>query len=283
MFSIIVCSVFPEKAEQLKENIAKTIGCPHEVIVLDNRNENRPLAEVYNRGINAAKYPLLMFVHEDVLFRTSGWGTVLVGKLAEPDCGVIGFAGCRAMAAACSGWSQGDKYDAWHYFDHEKLCHQNVVGDFTPVVAVDGFAFCVRRDVAKIHPFDAKMLTGFHCYDVDFCLGIHKSFINYVCSAVDVAHYSFGNYNRQWFEITLNLYQNKWKPLLPACADVSLPTDADTEYVASRFLYRVLRINELPIKTMWKMYKAFCAGYALSSVHVSHIFQHGLKFLRNVM
>ena len=37
-FSIIVCSIKPELAEALHQNIASTIGCPFELLFCDNRN-----------------------------------------------------------------------------------------------------------------------------------------------------------------------------------------------------------------------------------------------------
>lgn len=44
-----------------------------------------------------ARYPYLFFVHEDVKFHSQDWGTVVAEKLAEPSCGVIGFAGTKIM------------------------------------------------------------------------------------------------------------------------------------------------------------------------------------------
>ena len=71
---------------------------------------------------------------------------------------------------------------------------------FAEVVAVDGFGMFVRKEVWKAYPFDEKMLTGFHCYDVDFSLqiAVSKRYRNYVCCSpeVQVEHLSEGNYNR---------------------------------------------------------------------------------------
>ena len=68
-----------------------------------------------------------------------------------------------------------------HYFSSCKTYYSttrfNVVqGEwFAEVVAVDGFGMFVRKEVWKANPFDEKMLTGFHCYDVDFSLQIAVS------------------------------------------------------------------------------------------------------------
>lgn len=283
MFSVIICSVSQPKAEQVRKNVDATIGCRHETIVFDNSVKSLPLSQVYNICARKAVWPLLMFIHEDVEFCTNDWGVTLSSKLMEPDCGVVGFAGCRAMAATCSGWSQGDRWDVWHYRDHSRPVRLNDGADFTPVIAVDGFAFCVRRELALDFPFDETCLTGFHCYDVDFCLGLPRTCINYVCSCIDIAHFSSGSYNRQWYETTVTLYRCKWHRILPLAAGVALPSEADTELVANRFLYRTLRISDLPADVMRRHYSHFITEFRPSATHIRHCIQHGLKLLRNII
>ena len=49
MISIIVCSINPDAAEKLKQNIAATIGrVEYEVIVFDNRTSGYGICKVYN-------------------------------------------------------------------------------------------------------------------------------------------------------------------------------------------------------------------------------------------
>ena len=69
MLSIIVCSVSPKKLEDFKANVEKTIGIKeYEIIAIDNRADKNPIAVVYNKGARLAKYPNLLFIHEDVCF-----------------------------------------------------------------------------------------------------------------------------------------------------------------------------------------------------------------------
>ena len=68
MLSVIICSIEPEKAEEVKANIDKTSGIPHEFIVIDNREKQWPITKAYNEGAKMAKYPYLLFIHEDVFF-----------------------------------------------------------------------------------------------------------------------------------------------------------------------------------------------------------------------
>lgn len=45
MVSIIICSVSPLLLEDLKQNIAQTIGVEYEIIAIDNREKHWPIAK----------------------------------------------------------------------------------------------------------------------------------------------------------------------------------------------------------------------------------------------
>ena len=62
MVSIIICSVSPLLLEDLKQNIAQTIGVEYEIIAIDNREKRWPIAKAYNYGVQQ-------------------WHAVLLGKL----------------------------------------------------------------------------------------------------------------------------------------------------------------------------------------------------------
>ena len=70
MFSVIICSISPERLAQTSKNIQETIGLPCEIIGMDNRERKWPIARVYNEGARRARYPYLFFVHEDVKFHS---------------------------------------------------------------------------------------------------------------------------------------------------------------------------------------------------------------------
>lgn len=106
MLSIIICSISPERLQEISQNIHATIGVEHEIIAIDNREKCWSIARAYNEGARQARYPYLFFVHEDVKFHSQDWGTVVAEKLAEPSCGVIGFAGTKIMFDCYSGWMQ---------------------------------------------------------------------------------------------------------------------------------------------------------------------------------
>ena len=226
MVSIIICSVSPHLLKELQQNIAQTIGIEYEIIAIDNREQHWPIAKVYNYAAQQAKYPYLFFVHEDIRLLSDKWGKLMISKLAEPDCGVVGFVGDKARFSCCSGWYQ--------YCDMSKISYfyQRIKGGktlflvenadlnqpFQEVITLDGLGFFVRKEIWKKYPFDENLLTGFHCYDIDFSLQIASAnYKNYVCCSNQmlIEHFSQGNFSdASWFSSTLRLHE-KGKSLLP--------------------------------------------------------------------
>lgn len=262
LFSVIVCSINPERLRQIKENIENTIGegISFEFIGIDNRENPRPLAQVYNEGAKRAQGTNLLFFHEDAGFDSMDWGKGIAEKLSEPTTGVIGFAGSQFMADAPGGWNVDGRWTVWRLREYDAPRSLNIDpdSDFTEVVALDGFALFVRRAVWDENPFDEKNLTGFHCYDVDFTLTIGRKYRNFVSGKVDAFHNSGGNFGKEWLQATGEMYLRKWKPegMLPAWVPVERVksgeiTEHDKTYHRERVYWRylkALRNNGLPLK-----------------------------------
>ena len=225
MLSIIVCSISPERLSALQQNLKATVGIEYEVIAVDNRVQKWPIAKAYNYAARLAKYPYLFFVHEDVKFHSFGWGEVIINKLRERDCGVIGFIGSKVKLKAYSGWGQNPKWICAYLYQkgHDATyfnVHNAYLGTpFEEVVALDGLGLFVRKEIWESYPFDERFLTGFHCYDLDFTLQIAatKKYKNYVCCSnqVLIEHFSLGSLNVEWFKDTVRLHREKWDKILP--------------------------------------------------------------------
>lgn len=221
MLSIIVCSVNPEVLSVLKDNVARTIGeTEYEFVVIDNRVTKWPIAKAYNEGAKKAIYPNLLFAHEDIEFLTDDWGKIITEKLSEEDCGVMGFAGSTYKSPLLSGWYSYDMAVTranYHSYFGDELVHNtvNAFSHFERVVTLDGLALFVRKNVWAEFPFDEKLLTGFHCYDIDFSMQISQKYKNYVIYAVNVLHKSHGNYDEKWFEASYSIIDAKWRRITP--------------------------------------------------------------------
>ncbi len=258
MISIIICSVSPQLLKDLEQNITQTIGVEYEIIAIDNREKCWPIAKAYNYGAQQAKYPYLFFVHEDVKLLSAQWGNFIIPKLREPDCGVVGFVGDKIRFSCCGGWHQFCDASTVSYF-YQRMKEgrtlflvENAYLDqpFQEVISLDGLGFFVRRDVWETHPFDEKLLTGFHCYDIDFSLQIaYANYKNYVCCSEQmlIEHFSQGNFNDiNWFSTTLRLHE-KWKDILPMKASDFVISGKKSrkceEQTAYNFLKQILYSN----------------------------------------
>lgn len=290
MLSIIICSISPERLRAIKTNLMDTVGdTEFEIIVIDNRDKGWSIAKAYNFGAKQAKYPYLFFVHEDVLFFAKGWGAIIEQKLAEPGCGVIGFAGSNVKFKAYSScWQKRE-------WEHSFICRRlggiwigydikyNLEHPFRETLILDGLGLFVRREVWERDPFDEVLLTGFHCYDVDFSMQIAKKYKNYVCCSpqILVQHFSDGNYNAQWFSDIIKMHQNKWNKFLPMMtSDVHLGKRALRKYEERAFYCFVqgaLRVKEFAGKK--QLMKEFW-NYPLSYKHFVHCLVCSLKYFR---
>lgn len=221
MISIIICSIKPELVKQLEKNVASTIGIPYEFMVYDNRGTGKGICEVYNECAGKAKYEILFFIHEDVLFHTKDWGKVLANKLAEQDCGVIGFAGGTAKFPYPYGWQSIRSFTRKNYIRgaqngrKSSLRKSGNSTGYDAVVTLDGMALCVRKDVWSKISFDDVTFRGFHSYDTDFTTAVFAGgYKNYVCNEILFEHLSQGSFSKEWYD-SVKLYLEKWQDKLP--------------------------------------------------------------------
>lgn len=223
MFTVITCSINPDSASALRANVETTIGVPFEFMAFDNREARRGICSIYNECARNARYDLLCFVHEDVEFRTQNWGEVIARKLHEPDCGVIGFAGSISKLTPMTGFGSLREHTRFNYYQGTpdgKVERKSINPDgldFSPVICLDGMCLIVRRDVWERSPFDEKLFTGFHAYDIDFTIAVACNYHNYVCNLAEVFHASIGNFGREWYE-NAKICHEKWRSRLPMFA-----------------------------------------------------------------
>jgi len=208
----------------VSEKIAETIGVPYELITFSNKNSTLGICEVYNQGIKKAKYPMLCFMHEDIIIHTGGWGnTVLNTFNDDPELGILGVAGSYYKPLSPSGWlGQGIDTECSNLIQSYKfkdeapnLNYKNPLN--TPVAEVaciDGLWFCVPKVIAEKYKFDDITFKGFHCYDQDFSLLVGTEYKVAVTYGVLLTHLSEGRFDKAWLAEVIKLHQ-KWDNMLP--------------------------------------------------------------------
>lgn len=270
MISIIICSRTHDILNELRQNIAETIGCDYELVVIDNSENRYSIFEAYNEGIRRANGEILCFMHNDVLFHSTGWGNAIINHFKEDDqIGLVGFAGTHFLPDTPMYW-YSSPFVSQRNLNNDQGCveehfHEDWFGErnIIEVVAVDGFCFFARKNLFGGITFDEETYKGFHLYDMDICMQVIQ--LGYkVCVCRDVlAEHAWSEskqYSKQGAELfteNLEYFTNKWHGSLPVYRGLNLsPEVYERVNVLCRQLYEAKRVRNS---------KAYHLGKALLS------------------
>lgn len=220
MISIIICSRKTTISEELSVNIAETIGCAYELIVINNSQNEYSIFEAYNLGIERSIGTYICFIHDDILFHTENWGNVIASifKLDE-KIGLIGVAGAKIKTKMPSAWwdcpEQFKVINIIQHLNSGKIEKWEVGWDnnmLEEVVAIDGVFMAMRR-VKDIH--FSNSLTGFHNYDLNLSFEcLKRDYKVVVTKKILVEHFSLGTIDSSWYHSTVTLH-DLYKNQLP--------------------------------------------------------------------
>lgn len=245
MLSIIICSKNPDVSPELRQNIAETIGCEHELVVIDNSHNRYSIFQAYNEGVSRAKGDILCFMHDDILYRSTCWGNIVQEVFHDSSIGVIGFAGAHFLSSSPWYWSYSP------FISEHNLCndHGKVLEFFkddyydenglADLVVVDGFCFFVRSSLFDKIRFDEDTYTGFHAYDMDLCMQVLGLGLRVcACNKVLIEHFwsEADSTSKKGYELldrNMTLFTNKFKNSLPIHRGVQGIPDAVWEKLDS--------------------------------------------------
>lgn len=226
MISCIICSRQSDIPEELKKNIATTIGCEYEVIIIDNSQKEFTIFSAYTEGVHRANGDILCFMHEDILFHSNNWGNIVQSHLCNEKIGLLGVMGghylpdfpaswmslCVLSGQNIQGYFENKLYKTeYHEFWSRKRSNS------TEVAAVDGMWFCVQKKMFDLIAFDTELFSDYHCYDLDLCMQvIDKGLQVHVAHDILIEHKSCGSMDVRYF-IELDKFYTKWKDKLPLC------------------------------------------------------------------
>ncbi|MGL4853363.1 MAG: glycosyltransferase [Phocaeicola sp.] len=222
MISIITCSIDKSQYSIFQENILATCGVPVEIFCHDNREKNWGLSKVYNYYANLAKYEILCFAHEDILFQTENWGKEIFNfYAANQEAGVVGFAGSILKTKSLSSLDIYSQLNRYNYIQggyengRMKKYTQNPNNElYSQVICLDGFCLFVPKKVWAEFTFREQLFDGFHLYDLSFTTDVATKYKNYVCHTLRVVHLSRGSFSSNWYKYA-KLYHEKMGNLLP--------------------------------------------------------------------
>lgn len=234
MISIVVSSYKEELFDSFSKSVEETIGVPYEIIRVVNKKKFG-ICEAYNNGTTKAKFPIICFSHEDIVYHSNDWGNEVIKVLADKEVGLIGIAGSSYKSWVPSGWFA---YPQASRFIFKNLQQSDATGKqnskrliFNPnneansnVVSLDGCWLCTTKEVLASATFDQNTFKGFHCYDVDISLSIASKYKVVVNYNILIEHLSHGNFDKNWLQETLKLHK-KWKDKLPKSTDSQLTNE----------------------------------------------------------
>lgn len=245
MLSLVICSINPLHLANIRTNIAESIGVPYELLVWDNRQDQLGLCDVYNKMASKASHSYLVFLHEDLLFETKGWGKELMDIFqSQANPALIGVAGGNYKGKHYSGWFSGipgaDFYHIFHEHGGIKKSNSNKdtwPSNEVPVCSIDGVFMAVKKNIWEQHPFNEQLLKGFHFYDLDFSLRIAHQNTVLVTKRINIVHLTQGgDYGDKWVEQAI-IFHNAWNNNLPVMLN-DHGQNAELQ-VAQTWLYRL--------------------------------------------
>lgn len=232
MISVIICSRKKNLSEELRSNIVDTIGVPHEIICIDNSRNQYSIFQAYNEGVEKSTFPILCFMHEDIVYHTRGWGKLVAGCFESSHVGMIGVSGPRYISKLPGIWwgvgSNPEDLDSICQYaintdknnpQNSYYTYYNPISDKNAVeiAAADGLFFCIRKSLFGQIRFDDVYYSGFHFYDMDIAMQVRTAGYKVLCVYdVLIEHISSSKLDMQWIK-SARMFSMKWKSQLPVC------------------------------------------------------------------
>lgn len=241
MLSIIICSIREDFFLQVSQSIEKTIGdCSYEIIKINNRVEKLSLTAAYNKGIKKSRFPILVFVHEDVLFHTHNWANILLSYFEnDSKIGLVGVAGSKIKTGMPSAWWENQEehlsLNIIQRFPNDKTKLERWGfnnGPTSEVVIIDGVFMSMRKD-KRI--FFNEALKGFHNYDQSISLDFKRYGYKIITtSEMNIEHFSTGTIDDAWVRSSLQFHK-LYNKFLPQTIEKEI-TKVDRAYSCLKFI-----------------------------------------------
>ena len=213
----------------MKKNIAETVGCEYEFVVIDNSKNDYSIFSAYNEGIRRARGNDLCFMHDDILYKTQDWGIKVEQILKDESIGFAGVIGSYVMTKDYGYWDMMAPFVTGSVVVNETGpiandgdAYNDVVSGGSDVAILDGMWLCGRKNLFEKLSFDEQTYSGFHMYDMDICMqSLVTGYRNVVVRGLDIRHYSHAQFNLAFCD-ALDMFHRKWAQHLPVCCGIQL-------------------------------------------------------------
>lgn len=207
-----------EEDNKFIDHVNDTIGVKHDVHPFPNYNQFS-LPQIYNEAIDkySEKNAIMVFCHNDIVFKTKDWGKKLLAKFNNLDYQIIGVAGSTYMPESGRWWDDPSKMMG--IVEHTNGVREWVSEYCKPfsgvkdVCLIDGLFMAVDANDIECR-FDEDF-NGFHFYDLSFCIPNWLDGVNIgVVTDIRILHKSVGMTNQEW-ENNRQLFVHKYGADLP--------------------------------------------------------------------
>lgn len=195
-----------------------------QIIPIEN-DEQYSLSEAYNMILEKAEHDIVVFLHDDLKFDTTGWAYKIKSHFEKNlEYGIVGLAGTKYMPKSGMWWEVQTTMFGIVNHEHEgkkweSKYSKDIKNRLEPTVIVDGLFFAVHKKRIK-KDFDTSV-SGFHFYDINFCFRNYLEGVKIgICTDIRVTHLSIGQTNEQWEE-NRKQFAEKYSNNLPV--DITLP------------------------------------------------------------
>lgn len=259
MISIIICSKNKELVKSCISVISKTIGVIHEILIHENYSYTSSICSVYNSLVVKAKYPFVIFMHEDLDFYSKNWGKVIIDILSNKEIGLVGLSGTVYKSRFEGVWSAASK-NTYRLSTDDSSMDSTSQSFFYRVGIIDGCFLAARKEIFQSYRFDEN-LKGFHGYDLDISIQVGKNLKIVVASGINFEHFSNGNQNLDWLESTFYVHR-KWKSELPIVVGYINKVDSQlSDYLSAQNIYNVIFDLNYSNRLILKYYYLFVTKY----------------------
>lgn len=209
-----------------KENIESSIGCSHEIVVIDNSHNDLSIFQAYNKGVEMSHGEVLAFIHEDIIYRSIGWGAIVEHILSDESIGLLGVIGSHLMPDFPAYYSDSPYLSCCNADRDKNGLHVHNEGHWNEdgiadVAVVDGQQMYIPRRLFPSLHFDDHLFSGFHGYDMDISMQVQalgKRVV--VCNHIESEH---GWDERKWEDkgmtrplyCAMEVFYGKWAHALP--------------------------------------------------------------------
>lgn len=219
MISIIICSRNSSLPNALCQNIEQTIGETYETVCVDSTARGLSIFEAYNQGVQQAKGEYLVFMHDDIVFRTQNWGRIISQSLEDKKTGIVGVLGGHIIDETSYSWTSSGFYSGQVIQvtnGTTTTYNHNEAGLGNMVIALDGMLLAMRKELfdKEILKWDSDTYNGFHFYDLDICMQAVSQGYKVKVVPVLVEHHSLGAFNQSFYD-SCRAFHHKWDHILP--------------------------------------------------------------------